>query len=243
MLLLYLALTHVRNRELLGIIAPLLIAAPLAQQLGKGAGPGLAATGICHDAPPGGRRGAASRRRSSAAAALTAAIACGFFATAWAFDRRGLAPRGDIAPVAAVEAARRAGLDGPVFNSVRFGGYLMFVGIPTFVDGRADLFGDKFLERYVTASSAVGDLLPGLLDRYGVGWTLLEPASPAATLLDHLPGWQRVYADRYAVIHRRKPPPSDGAARRVFPQSREQVRTGPDNQPPRSPENPYRSMR
>ena len=82
----------------------------------------------------------------------------------------------------------------------------MFVGIPTFVDGRTDLFGDAFLQRYVAASSAARGWLPELLDRYTVAWTLLEPLSPAAGLLDHLPGWERVYADPDAVIHRRRPP-------------------------------------
>ena len=201
LLLLYLALTHVRNKELLGIIAPLLIAVPLAKQLGP-ASP--------RDGSPG--RGGARPGRVAAplvAAALAAMIALGFFATASALDRRGIGPRGDVAPVAAVEAAREAGLGGGhVFNSARFGGYLMLVGIPTFVDGRADLFGDAFLQRYVAASSAVGGWLPELLDRYTVAWTLLEPQSPAAGLLDHLPGWERVYADPYAVIHRRKVPPA-----------------------------------
>ena len=111
--------------------------------------------------------------------------------------------------MAALQAAREAGLGfGYFFNSSRFGGYLMFVGIPTFIDGRADLFGDAFLQRYVAASSAVGGWLPDLLDRYAVAWTLLEPLSPAAGLLDHLPGWERVYADPDAVIHRRRPPPA-----------------------------------
>jgi hypothetical protein len=98
------------------------------------------------------------------------------------------------------------GLGGHVFNSVRFGGYLMLVGIPTFVDGRADLFGDAFLQRYVAAWSAVGGWLPELLDRHTVAWTLLEPQSPAAGLLDHLPGWERVYADP------RRDPPAAAAA-------------------------------
>jgi hypothetical protein len=137
-----------------------------------------------------------------------AAITVGLFTTAAALDRRGLAPRGDVAPVAAVQAARDAGLGGHVFNSVRFGGYLLFVGIPSFVDGRADLFGDAFLQRYVAAASAAGGALPDLLDRYAVAWTLLEPQSPAVALLDHLPGWKRVYTDSYAVIHRRETPAS-----------------------------------
>jgi hypothetical protein len=201
LLLLYLALTHVRNKELLGIIAPLLIAVPLAKQLGP-ASP-------AKDGPParrGGRGGVAVPL--AATAALAAVIALGLFATASALDRRGIAPRGDVAPVAAVQAARQAGLTGHVFNSVRFGGYLMLVGIPTFVDGRADLFGDALLQRFVAAWSAVGNALPELLDHHAVTWTLLEPLSPAASLLDHLPGWERVYADPYAVIHRRRPPPA-----------------------------------
>ena len=143
LLLLYLALTHVRHIELLGFIAPLLVATPLAQQLartfpaesaavrppGSGAAPGLAAV-----------------------LALTTAIVLGFFTTAIALDRRGLQPPEEAAPVAAVEAARAAGLTGNVLNMDRFGGYLESVGIPVFVDGRADLFGDAFLKRYRMAA-------------------------------------------------------------------------------------------
>jgi hypothetical protein len=193
LLLLLMALTHVRNEELLGIIAPLLVAAPLAAQLGPPISAGELSLRL---------RGATAT--GGGIAILAAAIALGFFASAYALDRHRLAPREDVAPLAAVEAARQAGLDGHAFNSVRFGGYLIFEGIPTFVDGRADLLGDAFLEKYVAASNARGDLLPVLLERYGIAWTLLEPSTPAVGLLDHLPGWQRIYADRYAVIHRRR---------------------------------------
>ena len=34
---------------------------------------------------------------------------------------------------------------------------------------------------------------------------LLTPATPAAGLLDHLGGWQRVYSDANAVLHVRTP--------------------------------------
>jgi hypothetical protein len=193
LLLLWMALVHVRNKELLGIVAPLLLAAPLARELGAAA-------------PPAARRGGVAA--VAAGAALAAAMIAGFFAGAWALDRRGLAPRADIAPAAALAAARRAGLDGPVFNSVRFGGYLMFEGVPTFVDSRADLFGDAFLQRYVAATRAIDNWLPELLDRYAVRWTLLEPSSPAVGLLGHLGGWQQIYADPDAVIDRRTAPPA-----------------------------------
>jgi hypothetical protein len=81
----------------------------------------------------------------------------------------------------------------------------MFVGIPTFIDGRADLFGDAFLARDAAAGAGIGNALSDLLEEYAVAWTLFEPSSPAASLLDHLPGWQRVYADAAAVVHRKAP--------------------------------------
>jgi hypothetical protein len=194
LLLLYLALTHVRNEELLGIIAPLLLAAPLAGHL--------------RSPPTQGRSVDRGQRSTAMPIAGLAAVTVGLLATAGALDRRGLEPRGDVAPAAAVEAAREAGLGSHVFNSIRFGGYLLFSGIPSFVDGRADLFGDAFLQRYVEASNVIGEALPALLDQYAVAWTLLEPRSPAVSLLDHLPGWERVYADPFAVVHRREMPAS-----------------------------------
>jgi hypothetical protein len=190
-------LSHVRNMELLGIIAPLLIAAPLAAQLGLSA--------------RGRQRAAAEHPHRTAAVPLALAalvVALGALSSAILLDRRGIRPRENVAPVAAVSAARAAGLDGHVLNSLRFGGYLMFVGIPTFIDGRANLFGDEFLARDAAAASSAGNALPELLDHYRVEWTLFEPSSPAATLLDHLPGWQRVYADGDAVVHRREIPRS-----------------------------------
>jgi hypothetical protein len=202
LLLLHLALNHVRNMELLGVIGPLLIAAPLAPQLGS---PGRASDGA--EATIASHPLAAT----PLAAGIAVVIALGVVSTALLLDWRGLHPREDVAPVAAVNAARAAGLDGHVLNSLRFGGYLMLVGIPTFIDGRADLFGDEFLARDAAASAGIGNALPDVLDQYAVAWTLLEPLSPAVSLLDRLPGWERVYADETAVVHRRTPPRSEAS--------------------------------
>jgi hypothetical protein len=45
------------------------------------------------------------------------------------------------------------------------------------------------------------DELPKLLDAYSISWTLIAPERPAALLLDHLPGWRRLYDDDVAVVH------------------------------------------
>jgi len=113
--------------------------------------------------------------------------------------------RGDdpVTPSSALAAAVRLGLEGPVFNSEGFGGYLTFRGIPTFIDGRAELFGNAFLAGYLKAEQGDEPTLSELLDRYGVTWTLLKPQQGAVSRLDALPGWRRVYTDAEAVIHTR----------------------------------------
>ena len=45
--------------------------------------------------------------------------------------------------------------------------------------------------------------LAAMLDRYKVGWTLLQTGTPAAALLDLMPGWHRVYSDETAIVHMR----------------------------------------
>jgi hypothetical protein len=92
-----------------------------------------------------------------------------------------------------------------VLNENYFGGYLIYEGIPTFVDSRAELYGTTFLTRYQRAVTLtdVGDFVR-LLDEYGIGATLLFPSTPAVGLLDRMEGWERIYADDFAVVHYRR---------------------------------------
>jgi hypothetical protein len=195
LLLLYEALAHRRNVELVGMVVPLLVAAPLARQL-RPAKPEYAEFG-----------GVFGQRRAVSgwlcALALATVVALGSAATAVALDYRGLQPPGAAAPAAAVAAARAAGLTGNVFNSYRFGGYLMLGGIPVFIDGRADLYGDDFIKRYANTSLGIGDGFPTLLQQYAIRWAIFEPDTPTETIFDHLPGWRRVYGDKQAVVFRR----------------------------------------
>jgi hypothetical protein len=95
-----------------------------------------------------------------------------------------------------------------VLNDYSFGGYLIFAGIPTFIDGRGELYGGPFIDRYNRAVALVdlGDFLK-LLDEYKIGATLLAPRTPAVAMLDRLPQWQRVYSDDVAVVHKRRDAP------------------------------------
>jgi hypothetical protein len=91
-----------------------------------------------------------------------------------------------------------------ILNEYYFGGYLIFNGIPVFVDGRAELYGPAFVSRYVRAVSLqdVADFVR-LLDEYQIDTTMFFPSNQANGMLDRLDGWQRVYSDEIAVVHHR----------------------------------------
>ena len=92
-----------------------------------------------------------------------------------------------------------------VLNDLRFGGYLISRGVPVFIDGRAELYGEQFEMAYLRALDLKDvNLFLNLLETYDIDAVLLAPATPAVTLLDHLDGWQRVYTDENAVLHIRK---------------------------------------
>ncbi len=183
--LLHMALAHQRFAEVLGLIAPLLIAPALARQLGSAGGPRL--------------RGFASALAKPARPAGVALAALVVIVVGTAFVRLRIDNQNHrFAPTAAVAFVERQQVAGAVFNDYEFGGYLIFNGIAPFVDGRADVYGDGFLRRYADVAA-----LPDILDQYRITWTLLDPHDPRVALLDHLPGWQRIYGDDIAVVHRR----------------------------------------
>jgi hypothetical protein len=182
--LVHLALAHRRHTELLALIGPILLAEPLKRAIGDGA-----RVSFVERTPT----------RSYLAGALVVAlitVTAGFFG----IDRDHPA----TAPHDALAAARAAGLYGPVFNAYDFGGYLIFSDIAPFVDGRIDMYGDAFMRDYADAVSAKDDKLSSLLERYHIAWTLLQPGMPAIGFLDRSQGWERVYADTSAVVHRRR---------------------------------------
>ena len=112
-----------------------------------------------------------------------------------------IAPPAATMPQAAVAFARDAGLKGRVFNFYGYGGYLIRAGIPTFIDGRGELYGGDFIKRYAEAVNLRGEEpFETLLERYGIDWTLLPKDQPANQLLEHLSGWRRAYGDDTATI-------------------------------------------
>lgn len=183
--LLHFALAQVRNADLLAMLAPLYLAAPLGRRFGGSTGD---------------EKAGSSRGLNLAALGMLIAISGAALA-------RDLRPAPFITPQAAIAAADLA-KTGPVLNDYSFGGYLIFAGIPTFIDGRGELYGGPFIDRYNRAIALVdlADFLK-LLDEYNIGATLLAPQTPATAMLDRLPQWQRIYSDDVAVVHKRRDAP------------------------------------
>lgn len=180
--LFHMALSHVRNIEVFALLMPLVVLTPLSLQFA------LPATGVKMTFPV------------ASAATLVAILGV----STWAFAaNHKFSPPPIQSPAAAVDVLidrhpKR------VLNDLPFGGYLISRGVPVFIDGRAELYGESFEMAYYRALQLKDvNLLLDMLKNYDIDAVLLTPVTPAASLLDHLDGWQRVYSDENAVLHMR----------------------------------------
>jgi hypothetical protein len=185
--LLHMALAQGRATEILALLAPLVLAAPLAKQIG----------GMETSEP-----GAAPPLHGTLFAGVAIALVAGTFAYA---SVHRFEPHTRGSPVAAVTALKKLNLT-RVFNDYDFGGYLIANGVAPFIDGRTELYGEKFFVDHNAASGLMEpENLFRLFDAYKIEATLMRTQSAATKLLDHLDGWQKVFADDIATIHLRMP--------------------------------------
>ena len=189
--LMHMFLRHVRNAELLATLAPLAMAPVLARQW----------PAIRRD--PEGKALFGSFARPAGRNAVALGLLLAVVYTAGLVRFAGIRPPEDTMPNAALAFAREAGLKGNVLNHYGYGGYLISAGIPTFIDGRAELYGGEFIRKYVETIHLTGDapnLLEATLERWDIRWTLLLKDQPANKLLARLPGWRQAYVDDKATI-------------------------------------------
>jgi hypothetical protein len=177
--LLHMALSHVRNLEIFALLLPIVVLGPVSSQFALQAG--------------------RSARTTAASAVMLIAM---LGVSTWALAAsHGYSPPESQSPAAAVDVLKQRN-PRRVLNDLPFGGYLIWRQVPVFIDGRAELYGEQFEMAYYRALQLkdVNQLLD-LLKDYEIDAVLLTPATPAASLLDHLGGWQKVYADESAVLH------------------------------------------
>jgi len=184
------ALTHVRSIEAFAFLVPLVLAKPLGEMFGR---PPV-------DAADGDRWPA---RYITALGALMI-VAASWTSTSLYMGHHRFTFTMTQTPVAAVDLLEKLKVQ-RIFNAYQFGGYLIARDIPVFVDGRAELYGEKFVMDFFKATEGKKpELLPRLLDEHKIDATLLVADAPGPQILDQLKGWKRIYADDIAVIHVRE---------------------------------------
>lgn len=179
--LLHLGLAYGPRVVQAAIVFPLVLAEPLGVALGNSA------------RPPAGRRG----RLGAIGVGVVAMLALTALRVSHPI-RRGDGPTAPITALALMPADLRAR---PVFNDFDFGGYLIYAHVRPFVDGRADMYGDAFLTRYLQIMRPDPAAFRRAAATYGFAWTLLRTGSPAAAMMDAMQGWRRLYAGPIATVH------------------------------------------
>ena len=174
--LVWLALAHGRHQMLLGVTAPILLSASLAR------------------AWPAKHQTSPPLFAAFAALGLVVLIAARLAMPAV----RGEDP---VSPASALAHLPRLVRETPVLNDYSFGGYLIWNGVRPFIDSRADLYGDIFLQNYADISAPDRRALAAALAFYHVRWTIFSARAPVVKLLDATPGWHRFYSDKLAVVH------------------------------------------
>jgi len=181
-LLIAMALGHVRHAQLLGLLGPMLLAGPVA-------------AAVAAPCPNEAERRRA--RRVAIVAALAATLAMSAVRAAAPIGRED----GHGAPISALAAVPAELKDKPVLNDYGFGGYLIFSGVKPFIDGRADMYGDPMLGLYRKLVAGDREAIEDTVKRYRIAWTIFSPDARIVMVLDREPGWRRLYADRIAVVH------------------------------------------
>ena len=149
------ALAQGRAAEILALLAPLVLAAPLAKQIG-----GVESS---------------SSNATPMRGVLLAGMAVLLVAGTLAFtSMHRYEPHTRGSPVAAVAALKKLNL-ARVFNDYDFGGYLIANGVAPFIDGRTELYGEKFFVDHNAASGLMEpENLFRLLEEYKIDATLMR---------------------------------------------------------------------
>jgi hypothetical protein len=175
------ALQHSRHQVLLGILAPMLLARPIAAAIGA------------ESAGEEWRRVA----RLALPATVAAVMAIGVVRLMMPIQQAD----GVSAPISALSAVPPESRRKPVLNDYAFGGYLIFEHVRPFIDARVELYGDGMLSLYDRLRSGDREAVEDALKRFDIAWTIFAPDNRIVAALDREPGWRRLYADATAVVH------------------------------------------
>jgi hypothetical protein len=106
-------------------------------------------------------------------------------------------------PAAAVSFIAAQRPPAPMLNHYNWGGYFIWKLYPeyqVYIDGRADLYGDAFMDDLATTYYLRGDSWRSPFEKWGIRTVVLPPDAPLVTALAAQHDWKTVYADSQAVV-------------------------------------------
>jgi hypothetical protein len=104
-------------------------------------------------------------------------------------------------PVQAVQFIQQHG-DTKVYNDYGWGGYLIYCGIPVYIDGRADMYGDIIKDNFEILQQD-GPVGQSIADT-GAETVLTQTDGKFDVALKESPEWIKVYKDKIATVYKRK---------------------------------------
>lgn len=110
-----------------------------------------------------------------------------------------------VFPVQATNWLKENPQTGNMFNEFNWGGYIEYRLFPSqkvFLDSQTDFYGEALMREYVQIISAPAGW-ESSLEKYQVGWVIINPNSPLANVLVLDSDWQLLYQDKVAVIYRK----------------------------------------
>jgi hypothetical protein len=147
-----------------------------------------------------------SRPIAALTATLSIVVAALYVSAAIGNNNRAVA---EIYPADMVDVIVESDLvDSRGFNTYGWGGYMIWRELPVFIDGRGDVYGDEFMERYFAAKET-GDGWRELFDEYGVDYALLDRGAELNAVLAEADDWVRVLDDEVAELFVRCAPDLD----------------------------------
>jgi hypothetical protein len=114
-------------------------------------------------------------------------------------------PLSEKFPAQAVQYLASHPLPGKMLNEYFIGGYLLYALTPAqkvFIDGRADMYGEKIFGDYLKIVQ-LDEATDQLLSEYEIGWLIFPVKEPLLLYLKAGGGWTEVYQDRQVAILQR----------------------------------------
>ncbi len=91
----------------------------------------------------------------------------------------------------------------PLLNHYNWGGYFiwkLFPAYKVYIDGRADLYGDTFMDQFAATYYLKGKSWQDPLNQWGIQTVVLPPDAPLTSALRTAPAWKEIFADSQAVV-------------------------------------------